>query len=387
MLNPHPFELPVYARFPVKPARGEGCWVWDVEGRRYLDFYGGHAVAVTGHCHPRVVEAVKAQAEKLLFYSNAVHLEIRERFFDLLAQAAPEGLGKAFLVNSGAEANEQALALARRATGRSRVVVLEGGFHGRTLAALAVSGIENYRKLAAFSEAGRELLGYTGVCPFGDEDALERLVDGETAAVLLEPVQGMGGARPAGLSFLKKARKICDERGAALIFDEVQCGTGRTGAFTAAQFYGVTPDALTLAKGIASGLPLGALLVGEKLARGIGKGDLGSTFGGGPLPCAAGAATLEALRDEKLPERAARLGAYLKEEIGRLPGVKEVRGEGLLLGIVLDRPAKPVQKALLEEHSVITGSAVQPEVLRLLPPLVAGEEEAALFVKSLAETL
>lgn len=385
MLNPHPAELPVYARFPLEPARGEGCWVWDREGRRYLDFYGGHAVAVTGHCHPRVVEAVKAQAEKLLFYSNAVRLEIREKFLELLAEAAPEGLGKAFLVNSGAEANEQALALARRATGRSRAVVLEGGFHGRTLATLAVSGIEKYRKLAAFSQAGRNLLGATDVCPFGDEDALDRLVGPDTAAVLVEPVQGMGGARPAGRPFLEKAGKLCEERGAALIFDEVQCGTGRTGAFTAAQLYGVVPDALTLAKGIASGLPLGAVLAGGKLARGIGKGDLGSTFGGGPIPCAAGAATLEILRDEELPKKAARLGAYLKEEIQGMPGVKEVRGEGLLLGIVLEGPAKPVQQALLEKHSVITGSAVQPEVLRLLPPLTAGEEEARVFIAAFRE--
>ncbi len=387
MLNDHPAELPVYARFPIRPAGGEGCWVWDQEGRRYLDFYGGHAVAVTGHCHPRVVEAVQEQAKKLLFYSNAVYLEARERFFDLLAEAAPGGLDKAFLVNSGAEANEQALALARRATGRSRVVVLEGGFHGRTLATLAASGIEKYRKLAAFSRAGRDLLGFTDVCPFGDEGALERLVGEDTAAVFLEPVQGMGGARPAGRPFLETARRLCDERGAALLFDEVQCGTGRTGAFTAAQLYGVVPDALTLAKGIASGLPLGVVLTGERLAAGVGKGDLGSTFGGGPLPCAAGAATLEVLREERLPEKAARMGTFLKKEISGLPGVKEVRGEGLLLGIVLDRPAGPVREALLEKHAVITGSAIQPEVLRLLPPLTAGMEEASLFLENLRAAL
>ena len=387
MLNSHPAELPVYGHFPVKPASGEGCWILDEEGRRYLDFYGGHAVAVTGHCHPAVVRALEEQARRLLFYSNAVPLEVRERFLERLAQAAPPGLGKAFLVNSGAEANEQALALARRATGRSRVVVLEGGFHGRTLATLAVSGIESYRKLAAFSEAGRRLLEAADVCPFGDEEALERLVGRDTAAVLVEPVQGMGGARPAGKGFLEKARRFCDERGAALIFDEVQCGTGRTGAFTAAQLYGVTPDALTLAKGIASGLPLGAVLVGERLAQGVGKGDLGSTFGGAPLPCAAGAATLEVLAKEGLAEKAARRGRWLKERISSLPGVKEVRGEGLLLGVVLEGPAKEVQGALLREGRILTGSAIQPEVLRLLPPLTVGEEECALFLEELERVL
>jgi len=382
VLNSHPGELPVYARFPVRPSRGEGCWIWDSSGRRYLDFYGGHAVALTGHCHPRVVKALKAQAEDLLFYSNAVPLDVRDRFFDLLLRAAPRELDKAFLVNSGAEANEQALALARRATGRSRVVAMEGGFHGRTLATLAVSGIGKYRKLAAFSAAGRDLLERTDLCPFGDEAALESLVGEDTAAVLLEPVQGMGGARAAGRPFLEAARRICDERGAVLLFDEVQCGAGRTGAFTAAQLYGVIPDGLTLAKGIASGLPLGALLVGEKLARGVGLGDLGSTFGGGPLPCAAGAATLEVLEEEGLAERAGRLGAFLAEELSSREHVREVRGEGLLLGIVLDGPAKPVRDALLEKHSVITGSAIQAEVLRLLPPLTAGEEEAETFLRA-----
>jgi acetylornithine/succinyldiaminopimelate/putrescine aminotransferase len=348
--------------------------------------YGGHAVALTGHCHPKVVAAIREQAERLLFYSNALPLAVRDRLFALLAELAPAGLQRVFLVNSGAEANEAALALARRQTGRARVVTVAGGFHGRSLATLAVAGIDHYRELAAFSDAGRGLLALSAVCPFDDATAAGRLIDDTVAAVIVEPVQGLAGARDCSPEFLHALRRACDGSGALLIFDEVQCGCGRSGAFTAAQAYGVTPDLLTLAKGIAGGLPMGAVLIAESAASGVGSGDMGTTFGGGPVPCAAAVANLEVLRDERLAERAAALEQQLRDELATVPGVVRVQGKGLLLGVVLDRPAKPVQQALFA-RSVLVGSAEDPGVLRLLPPLVLTEAEADEFVAVLREVL
>lgn len=386
MLSAHPHEMPVFKRLDFRPVRGRGCRLWDAEGREFLDLYGGHAVAQTGHAHPRVVAAIEKEAGGLLFYSNALPLDARDRLFTRLASMAPAGLDRVFLVNSGAEANDQALALARRATGRSGVVVCEGGFHGRSLATLAASGIAKYRALAGSCEAGRELAAWTSVVPFDDAEALEKALDDQVAAFLVEPVQGLGGARAASAGFLAAAREICSERGIALLFDEVQCGVGRTGAFCAAQGYGVVPDALTLAKGLASGLPIGALLASARLSEGIFVGDMGSTFGGGPIPCAAAVATLDILEDEGLPARALTLAQRLRTALQGVEGVRGVRGRGLLLGIELDRPASEVQGALFDER-VLTGSSIDPHVLRLLPPLVLEERELDHFVDLLCKVL
>ena len=380
-----PYEVPVYARIPVRVARGRGCTLWDEAGREYLDMYGGHAVAVTGHCHPRVVAAVQAQAERLLFYSNAVPLAVRDELLELLAGMVPDGLGHVFLVNSGAEANEQALALARRLTGRPGVVSVAGGFHGRTVATLAASGIQHYRDLAV-SGGGAELAARTIVVPFDDAGALSAAVDDATAAVILEPVQGLAGARDLSEAFLRRAREACDAHGALLVFDEVQCGTGRPGAFTASQLYGVRPDVLTLAKGIAAGVPMGAVMMTAEAASELKAGDLGTTFGGGPVACAAALANLAVIRDEDLPGNAARMEAFLRRRLAGLPGVQRVTGKGLLLGAVLDRPAREVQGALLD-RGVIAGSSVDPAVLRLLPPLVLGEADADRFAEVLEEVL
>jgi acetylornithine/succinyldiaminopimelate/putrescine aminotransferase len=382
----HPHELQVFARLPLRPVKGLGCCLWDAEGRRFLDLYGGHAVAVTGHCHPRVVAAIREQAGALLFYSNAVPIDARDRLFSLLAELAPAELDRVFLVNSGAEANEAALMLARRVTGRARVVSVAGGFHGRSLATLAASGIDHYRGLAAASGAGTALLDLTAVCPFGDTEALAALVDGGVAALIVEPVQGLAGARECSPGFLRAARAACDRAGTMLVFDEVQCGCGRTGAFTAAQAYGVTPDLLTLAKGIGGGLPMGAVLIGESIASQVGVGEMGTTFGGGPVPCAAAAANLAVIRDEALPERAVAMEAALRAGLGGMAGVVRVQGRGLLLGVVLDRPAKPVQRRLFEA-GILVGSAEDAAVLRLLPPLVLGEEEVDTFLAALREVL
>jgi acetylornithine aminotransferase/acetylornithine/N-succinyldiaminopimelate aminotransferase len=378
-------ELPVYERLGFGPVLGRGCELWDADGRRMLDLYAGHAVALTGHCHPHVVEAIRRQSEALTFYSNALPLESRDRLVARLGSLAPPRLDRVLLVSSGAEANEQALALSRRATGRTTIVTVEGGFHGRTLATLSASGIERYRALA-HAAGGETLLAATRVCPFDDADALDEMVDDQVAALIVEPIQGLAGARDLSSRFLLRARQACDRAGAALIFDEVQCGCGRIGAFTAAQALEIVPDALTLAKGIASGLPLGALLVGSRLAEGIRAGDLGTTFGGGPIPCAAAEATLAVLERERLAERAGEIGSWLRRSLPGLSGVERLLGRGLMMGIVLDRPAKPVQLALFE-RGLLVGTSSEPHTLRLLPPLVIEERQIARFVEALSEVL
>lgn len=380
-----PAELPVYPRLGLEPHKGSGSTLKTVDGQEYLDLYGGHAVALTGHCHPKVVAAVRNQAEELLFYSNAVPLAVRDRVHELLVEMTPPGLEQTFLVNSGAEANEVALQLVRRFTGRRKIVVMEGGFHGRTLATLAASGLPHYRQLAEKS-GGQCLVDLTAVSPFDDAKALAALVDDRVAAVLLEPVQGLAGARDVRRETLTEARRACDRAGAMLIFDEVQCGCGRTGAFTAAEAYGVRPDILTLAKGIASGLPMGAVVVSGKVAMNVGLGDLGSTFGGGPVASAAAVANLEVVRDEGLAERAAALELRLRRALADVSPVLRITGKGLLLGLHLDRPARGVQVALFE-RGILVGSSVDPSVLRLLPPLVLRDDEADHFVAALREVL
>ncbi len=288
--GPSSYLLPVYAQMPVRPVSGRGSWLVDEEGREWLDAYGGHAVAATGHSHPQVVRAIAEQAERLLFYSSAVPHPNRERLAERLAGLCPPPLERLFFCNSGAEANENALALARRHTGRQAVVSLRGGWHGRTAATLAVTDGARYEEGAR--RAGVPL---SRKVPVDDVRALEAAVDDTVAAVILEPVQGLAGARDCAPEFLAAARRICDARGALLIFDEVQCGVGRCGAFTAAEAYGVVPDVLTLAKGLASGLPIGAVVTTPAVGDGLAVGDLGSTFGGGPVPCAAALATLDVI--------------------------------------------------------------------------------------------
>ena len=376
----------MYSRLPLRPVRGAGCFLWDAEGRRFLDLYGGHAVAITGHSHPRVVAAIAAQAESLLFYSNALPLDIRDRLLAHLAAVAPAGCRRVFLVNSGAEANENALGLARRITGRPRIVSVEGGFHGRSLVTLAASGIARYRALAVSGGAGRELVDRTDVVPFDDAAALAAAIGPETAAVILEPVQGLAGARELAVETLRAARQACDAAGALLVFDEVQCGCGRTGAFTTAQAVGVGPDIVTLAKGIASGIPMGVVLVSERVCGAVTAGELGTTFGGGPVACAAALATLGLLVEEDLPGRAARMEQVVRRALAGIPGIARVTGRGLLLGVALDRPAKPVQQALFDRR-ILVGSAEDAAVLRLLPPLVLEDEHVAMLAAALGEVL
>ncbi len=373
--------LPVYAQFPLRPVSGRGSWIVDDAGERWLDAYGGHAVASTGHSHPHVVSAIVRQAEELLFYSTVLPHQNRERLADELVRRCPPPLAQVFLCNTGAEANENALHLARKHTGRQAVVSLEGGWHGRTVACLAVTDGAKYE--AGARRAGMPL---SRKIPFNQLEGLEQAITGDVAAVILEPVQGMSGARACTPEFLGRIRDLCTERGVVLIYDEVQCGVGRAGAFTAAEALGVAPDILTLAKGLASGLPIGAVVASPTVTTGITTGDLGSTFGGGPVPCAAALATLEVLDREALAANARDVGDYLSRQAGRLPAVRAVQGLGLLVGLRLDRPAAGVQQALFARR-ILTGTAGDPAILRLIPPLCFTRDEAELLLTALREVL
>jgi len=372
--------LPVYAQMPVRPVSGRGSWLIDDRGERWLDAYGGHAVASTGHSHPAVVQAIAAQAAKLLFYSTAVPHENRERLAEKLVELCPTPLERVFFCNSGAEANENALHLARMATGRHLVLSLTGGWHGRTAATLACTDGARYE--AAARRAGVPL---SLKVAFNDVAALETAMDDSVAALILEPVQGLAGARACSVEFLEAARRLCDRHGAVLIFDEVQCGVGRCGAFTAAEAFGVAPDIVTLAKGLAAGLPIGAVVAADAVTAGVSVGDLGSTFGGGPVPCAAALANLEVIEREGLIANAVKVGARIRDGALAL-GVPEVTGRGLLLGLRLGRAAAPIQRALFAKR-VLTGGASDPEVLRILPPLSFSVEEADLLLGALGEVL
>lgn len=372
--------LPVYAQMPVRPVSGSGSWITDDAGQRWLDAYGGHAVSSTGHSHPHVVAAIAKQAEQLLFYSTVLPHPNRERLAELLVARMPSPLSSVFFANSGAEANENALHLARKVTGRQRVVSVAGGWHGRTLGCLAVTDGEKY--MAAARRAGMQL---SEKVPFNDIAALDDLLGNDVAALIVEPVQGMMGARDCSVDFLARARELTTERGVMLIFDEIQCGVGRSGRFTAAESYGVTPDLLTMAKGLGSGMPISATVATSAIAGQVAIGDLGSTFGGGPVPCAAAIATIEVIEQEGLLEYVARVSDHIRAGAASL-GVRQVQGRGLLLGLRLERPAAEVQRALFERR-VLTGTSTDPAVLRLMPPLSFSLDEADVLLDSLREVL
>ncbi len=372
------FQLPTYKKLPLVLERGEGVYVFDGQGQRYLDLYGGHAVASTGHSHPQVVRAIAQQAERLIFYSNVVYSPVRAEAASRLVRAAGGHYHQVFFVNSGAEANEAALRIARRATGRKKVVALEGSFHGRTLGAAAVTGLGKYRPPGPTPDVE--------FVPPGNVAAAEKAIDREAAAVILEPIQSMAGVREPAPDYFQALGRATRRAGAVLIFDEVQTGGGRMGGYLYSGLHGVSADLVTLAKGIASGVPMGAVLVTRELAATVESGDLGSTFGGGPLAAAVLLATLEVLESERLPSRVRETSAWLCQRLAEVRGIEEVRGRGLLLGLKLVRPAGEVQKKLLE-HRIITGTSDDPAVLRLLPPLTLRVEEVQTFVDVLPECL
>jgi acetylornithine/succinyldiaminopimelate/putrescine aminotransferase len=355
--------IPVYGQMPFLPERAEGCEIITADGRRILDFYGGHAVAGLGYGHPVLAEAIERQAERLLFQSNAVALEVRAQAAEQLASIAPDNLTRVFFVNSGAEANENALRIACNATGRGRILAITEGFHGRTAAAAAVTW------KAAESWYGFPRMPFdVGFIPRNDVVSAVSMIDDSVAAVIFEPVQGIGGAFDLSRQFVTALRRRTAEMGALLIADEVQCGMGRSGHYFAVQSHGVQPDLMTLAKSLGGGVPCGALIATESLAAAQKKGDLGSTFGGGPLAAAAILAVIRVIGSERLLDNVRERESQIRARCMTGP-VTGIQGMGLMLGLVCDRPAAEVQKALLD-RDILAGTSADPRVLRLLPPLV-----------------
>ena len=364
---------------PIAAERGEGVWIYTSEGEKYLDLYGGHAVAGTGHCHPHVVNALRKQAGELLFYSNLVYSSARARAAEKLVSLSPRSLTKAFFCNSGTEANENAMRMARMATGREKVITFTGGFHGRTADAISATFLGKYREIGKPNVPGHIQ------AEFGDIGSVRKIADETVAAIMLEPIQSMAGVRMAETRFYRELRNLCDERGIILIYDEVQTGVGRTGEWFFAGSEagdGAVPDIVTLAKALGSGIPVGACLVDERIAARIKENDLGTTFGGGMVAMAAVTATLEAIENDRMLENVKTVEAYLREQLRAVEQVVAVHGRGFLLGIEFADKAAPVHQKLLE-RKIITGTSSDPKVLRLLPPLILQKAEVDLFIAAL----
>lgn len=364
-----------YGRQDVLLVRGSLARVWDSDGNEYLDFVAGIAVNSVGHCHPRVVEAISRQAATLMHTSNLYYTENQVLLAEELKRLT--GMKRAYFCNSGAESVEAALKLTRRATGKSKIVAAEHAFHGRTLGALGLTYKTGYREpFQPLSEAT--------FVPYNDIEALLSAVTSETAAVILEPVQGEAGVYVADRDFLLAARQICDDAGALLIFDEVQTGFGRTGKWFGKDHSGVQPDIITLAKAIAGGLPMGAMLACESVSEAFQKGDHGSTFAGGPLISAGALATIEVIKEEKLVQRSEELGLYLRSELEKL-GPREIRGQGLMVGLDLDADCKLLVEKALQKGVLINNTG--ENTLRLIPPLVVTREEIDRVVTTIGELL
>ncbi|HKB68440.1 MAG TPA: aspartate aminotransferase family protein [Pyrinomonadaceae bacterium] len=373
------YQLATYKKMSIVAERGEGVWIYTSDGEKYLDLYGGHAVAGTGHSHPHVVAAIQAQAEKLLFYSNLVYSRARAEAAEKLVSVAPVELTKAFFCNSGTEANENAMRMARMATGRQNVITFSGGFHGRTADSISATFLGKYREIGKPNVPGHI------EAEFGDIESARAVADESVATIMLEPIQSMAGVRMASADYYQALRELCDERGIVLIYDEVQTGVGRTGDwFFAGSEAGskVVPDIITLAKALGSGIPVGACLVTEKISASIKENDLGTTFGGGMIAMAAVTATLEAIENDGLLANVKTTEAYLRQRLAEVPGLAAVRGRGFLLGIEFRTPAAPVHEALLD-RKIITGTSSDPKVLRLLPPLCLSNNQVDLFVEAL----
>lgn len=372
--------FPVYPLFDINIVKGKGCHVWDDKGQDYLDLYGGHAVISIGHCHPHYVDMLTKQLNTLGFYSNSVINTLQSQLAERLGQVCGYPDYQLFLINSGAEANENALKLASFHTGRKRVLAAGKAFHGRT--SLAVETTDNPKIVAPVNSNG-----HVTFLPLNDLAAFEAELDkGDVAAVIVECIQGVGGIRMATADFMQGLRKACDKTGTVLICDEIQCGYGRSGKFFAHQHLGVKPDIITCAKGIGNGFPMGAVIISPKFEAVYGM--LGTTFGGNHLACTAALAVLDVIEHEQLVDNAAKVGAYLMEELKKLQQtdahIVDVRGEGLMIGIEYDQPIKALRNALVHDEHVFTGAA-STNILRLLPPLTLSLDEAKLAVEHIKQ--
>ncbi|MEJ8763365.1 aminotransferase class III-fold pyridoxal phosphate-dependent enzyme [Phocaeicola sp. HCN-40430] len=368
----------VYPLFDVNIVKGKGCHVWDDKGQEYLDLYGGHAVISIGHAHPHYVEAVSKQVATLGFYSNSVINQLQVELAQRLGKISGYDDYQLFLINSGAEANENALKLASFYNGRTRVISFAKAFHGRT--SLAVEATNNPKIIAPINANG-----HVTYLPLNDTEAVKaELAKGDVCAVIIEGIQGVGGIQVPTTEFMQTLRTACDETNTVLILDEIQSGYGRSGKFFAHQYTGIRPDMITVAKGIANGFPMAGVLISPKFTPVYGQ--LGTTFGGNQLACAAALAVLDVMEADNLVENAAKVGAHLIEELKKFPQIKEVRGEGLMIGLEFNEPVKELRQQLLFDQKVFTGVS-GTNVIRLLPPLCLSMEEADEFISRLSKLL
>ena len=368
----------VYSLFDIHVVKGRGCHVWDENGAEYLDLYGGHAVISIGHAHPHYVEMLSKQAATLGFYSNSVVNGLQQELARRLGPACGYDDYALFLINSGAEANENALKLSSFYNGRTRVVAFGKAFHGRT--SLAVEVTDNPRIIAPINANG-----HTTYLPLNDVEAMKsELSKGDVCAVIIEGIQGVGGIQIPTDGFLRELRQVCDATNTVLILDEIQSGYGRSGRFFAHQYSGIRPDLITVAKGIGNGFPMGAVLISPKFTPVCGQ--LGTTFGGNHMACTAALAVLDVMESEGLVENAARVGSYLLTELRKIEGIKEVRGRGLMIGLEFEQPVKPLRTRLLFDEHVFTGVS-GTNVLRLLPPLCLSIGEADTFLEKLKKAM
>ena len=368
----------VYPLFDVNIVKGKGCHVWDDKGQEYLDLYGGHAVISIGHAHPHYVEAISKQVASLGFYSNSVINKLQQEVADRLGAMCGYDDYQLFLINSGAEANENALKLASFYNGRTRIVSFAKAFHGRT--SLAVEVTNNPKIIAPVNDNG-----HVTYLPWNDVDAMKaELAKGDVCAVIIEGIQGVGGIQVPAPGFMQAIRQACDENGTVLILDEIQSGYGRSGKFFSHQYDGIRPDMITVAKGIGNGFPMAGVLISPKFTPVYGQ--LGTTFGGNHLACAAAIAVLDVMKAENLVENAARVGTHLMEELKKFEGIKEVRGRGLMIGLEFEDPIKEIRQKLLFEQKVFTGVS-GTNVIRLLPPLCLSMAEADEFLNRLHNVL
>lgn len=368
----------VYPLFDVNIVKGKGCKVWDDKGTEYLDLYGGHAVISIGHCHPRYTEALSRQVSTLGFYSNSVINTLQEKVAETLGHVSGYEDYSVFFVNSGAEANENALKLSSFHNGRTRVIAFEKSFHGRT--SLAVEVTDNAKIIAPINSNG-----HTTYLPLGDiESVRKELAMGDVCAVIIEGIQGVGGIRTPDSQFLVQLQQECRATGTILILDEIQSGCGRSGKFFAHQWAGIRPDIITQAKGLGNGFPIGCLLISPEFSPWAGQ--LGTTFGGNHLACAAAQAVLDIMKEEELMKNTQQVGEYLMQELKNISRIKEVRGKGLMIGMEFDEPIKELRRQLLFKEHVFTGVS-GTNVIRLLPPLILSIEEAQDFLSRLKRVL
>ena len=364
----------VYPLFNVNIVKGKGCHVWDDKGQEYLDLYGGHAVISIGHAHPHYVDVISKQVATLGFYSNSVINTLQQDVADRLGAISGYDDYQLFLINSGAEANENALKLASFYNGRTRIIAFSKAFHGRT--SLAVEATDNPKIIAPINNNG-----HTTYLPLNDIEAVKaELAKGDVCAVIIEGIQGVGGIQIPQTEFMQALRQACDETNTVLVLDEIQSGYGRSGKFFAHQYSGIRPDMITMAKGIGNGFPMGGVLISPKFTPLYGQ--LGTTFGGNHLACSAAVAVLDVMKEENLVENAAKVGAYLIEKLKEFKTIKEVRGRGLMIGMEFDQPIKEIRSKLLFEQHVFTGVS-GTNVIRLLPPLCLTMEEADMFLERL----